>query len=107
MDFQVITKAGLNNSDVATILGVSQVSVWKYRKGVAAPRKNFMGVPIQARMNTLMHVLERLLERGSLPKVDLAFAKNMDPERKAKRAAVMKKIKQLVDERVAQEAANT
>jgi len=106
MDYSIITKAGLTTQEIADIVGISNVSMWKYVKGTAKPRKEVAGMPIARRLETTLYVLDRLLAKGSLPKVDLAFAKNMDAERKAKRAAVAAKIKKLVDERVAEPLAN-
>jgi hypothetical protein len=101
-----ITTTSTPRPSLFVVVGISNVSMWKYVKGTAKPRKEVAGMPIARRLETTLYVLDRWLAKVSLPKVDLAFAKNMDAERKAKRAAVAAKIKKLVDERVAEPLAN-
>lgn len=100
MDFSILAKAGITDQEAAKIIGVSHVSVWKYRTGRALPTRN------NIRVQTLLYVLTRLVEKGSLPKVDLAFSKRMEPEIKARRETVWNKVEQLVNERVAKASTN-
>ena len=107
LDFNCVKKAGLTCQEAADIMGVSKVMMWKYVAGKATPRNVlFMGVDIRARATVFTAVLTKLLEKGSLPKVDLAWAPRMHPEKKERRAAVVAKLKQLVDQRVAMASAN-
>ena len=107
MDFSIVTQAGLTNQEAANIVGVSKVMMWRYTTGQAAPRAvKFKGVDLQGRMKTFLYVLTKLVEKGALPKRDLAWAPKMHPELRAKRDAVVLKIKKLVEERVANQPAN-
>lgn len=99
MDFSLIRKAGITDQEVAKMLGVSQVTVWKYRTGNAAPKRGDLG----RRTEVLLYVLERLLEKGALPKPELDFHPRMDPELKERRAAVVAKIGALVSDRIARQ----
>lgn len=107
MDFSIIDKAGLTKAEAASIIGVSDVMLWKYMKQGNQPRETYKGVPIRLRCSVTLAVLSKLVELGKLPKKDAPFSKNMDPEQKARREAVCAKLKQLVDDKVAQHQANS
>lgn len=103
----IITQAGLTDVELGSILGVSKVMAWKYRTGRAAPRDGlYMGRNLHARLAVLLGVLTRLVEKGTLPKVELTPTRNMDPEITARRAAMTAKLKKLVDDRVEVTPAN-
>ena len=106
MDFTLITQAGLTRQEAADIMEVSHVILWKWQKGDATPREMFNGRPLRSRVETFLMILGKLLEKGALPKTNLTFAKKMEPEMKAKRQAVVSKLKQLLDERVASQRPN-
>lgn len=106
MDFTLITKAGLTRQEAADIVGVSHVILWKWTKGQAEPREVFMGVPLRRRVEVFLAILDKLIEKGALPKANLTFSKRMDQEMKDKRKAVVTKLRQLLDERVASTLAN-
>lgn len=105
MDISVIKTAELTLDEAAEIVGVSAVMMWKYSKG-ATPRKNTKGPDIGARLAMLLYVLERLIEKGALPKPDLRVTTRTHPEIKARRVAVVERLKQLVDTRLAAVSAN-
>ena len=106
MDFSLITKAGLTRQEAADIIGVSHVIMWKWTKGTATPREVFMGIPLRRRAEVFLAILSKLIEKGALPKTNLTFSKRMDEEMKEKRRAVVTKLRQLLDERVASAHAN-
>jgi len=107
MDFSIVAKAGLTTSDVSQILGVSQVMAWKYVTGRATPRKElFKGRDLRARAAVMIYVLEKLVEKGSLPKPELHWSPRLTEELVLKRKTITKRIAALVDERVAVSAAN-
>ena len=100
MDFSIIGKAGLTTQDVAFILDVSHVTVWKWQGGTQ-PRAKAV-----AKLRLFEAILNKLVEAGKLPKKDLAFSKRMHPEVKAAREAINNKLKQLLAERLAATPAN-
>ena len=106
MDFSIAKAAGLSDEEVGEILGVSRVMAWKYRKGLAEPRA-YGGVDLRDRATTLVKILDALVAKGQLPKPELTLTRNPDPEIVARRAAVVAKIRGLVDQHVVSARANT
>ena len=101
MDFSVIKKAGITCAESAKMVGVSNVIMWKYINGKAKPREEYNGLPIRHRIDVLLRILGKLVENGSLPKIELRHAPRMDPEKKARRERLVAKIQSLLEERVA------
>lgn len=107
MDFKVVVEAGLTNQEAADILGVSKVMMWRYTTGQAEPRRvPYKGVDIKTKAEVMLYALNKLVEKGSLPKPELKWAPRMHHELKARRDGMVQKIKKLVDERVAKALAN-
>ena len=106
MDLAIVKVAGLSDEEVGEIIGVSRVMAWKYRKGRAEPRA-YGGVDLRDRATTLVKILDALVAKGQLPKPELALTRNPDPEIVARRAAVVAKIRGLVDQHVVSARANT
>ena len=106
MDFSIAKAAGLSDEEVGEIIGVSRVMAWKYRKGLAEPRA-YGGVDLRDRATTLVKILDALVAKGQLPKPELALTRNPDPEIVARRAAVVAKIRGLVDQHIVSARANT
>lgn len=106
-EYDIITRAGLTVPEAAAIADVSPVIMWKYVKGTAEPRNGtYKGKDLRRNIHVTLTVLNKLVEKGSLPKVDLEFSPRLHPEKKAKRAAIVQKIKALVAERVELSTAN-
>ena len=106
MDFSIAKAAGLSDEEVGEIIGVSRVMAWKYRKGLAEPRA-YGGVDLRDRAATLVKILDALVAKGQLPQPALTLPRNPDPEIVARRAAVVAKIRGLVDQHVVSARANT
>ena len=106
MNYDLITKAGLTRQEFADLIGVSHVMVWKWEKQGVVPRETWNGAPLRKRVEVALTILDKLIEKGQLPKKDLAFVKRMHPEVRERRAQVNKKIRQLLDDRVALTPAN-
>lgn len=100
MDWTIVTKAGLTKADAARLLNVSDVMVWKYFKG-SKP----VGDKLR-RAEMLLLILSKLIDKGALPKVDLAFSKRMDAEVKARRNKMIARIGELLEERLETAPAN-
>lgn len=106
-EYDIITKAGLTIPEAAIIADVSPVIMWRYVNGSAEPRAGkYKGKDLRLAVSTTLMVLNKLVAKGALPKLDLEFARKLHPEKKAKRTAMVQKIKALVAERVAQSSAN-
>ena len=106
-EYDIITKAGLTIPEAATITGVSSVIMWRYVNGSAEPRAGkYKGKDLRLSVATMLLVLTKLVEKGALPKLDLEFARKLHPEKKAKRTALVNKIRAIVAERVALSLAN-
>lgn len=98
MDFSVIARAGLSVPDVAGIAGISRVMLWKYAQGIAQPSaRPYKGVHHLPRLKLTLAILEKLIEKGSLPR---------KIENREQRLALVARLKALVDERVALQSAN-
>jgi len=105
--YDIITKAGLTIPEAATITGVSSVIMWRYVNGSAEPRAGkFKGRDLRLSVYTMLLVLTKLVDKGSLPKLDLEFSRVLHPEKKAKRKALVNKIQAIVADRVALSLAN-
>ena len=106
MEYDLIYRAGLTRQEAANIIGVSHVILWKWETQGVLPRPQFKGVPLRHRVETFLRILDKLIERGSLPLPNLTFSKRMDDEMKARRAALVAKLKSLLDSKVAALPAN-
>jgi len=62
MDFTIVTKAGISQSDFAKIIGVSRVSVSKWMTGKAAPHHLHA-----KRIGQLVTAVHMATEAGDLP----------------------------------------
>lgn len=107
MDFDLIKKAGLTIPEAADMVGISHVSMWQYVNRGVKPRKVYKGLPLQHRCRVFLHILDRLVANGSLPKKDLAFYPAMPHELRERRDQMLGRIKKLFDERVDNSLANT
>ena len=106
MQYDLIYRAGLTRQEAADLIGVSHVILWKWEKRGALPRPVYQGVPLRHRVEVFLRILDKLIERGSLPLPNLSFSKRMDDETKARRAALVSKLKSLLDSKVAAAPAN-
>lgn len=100
MDWTIITKAGLSKTDAAQLLGVSHVMVWKYGRGAKPVGET------KKRAEILLFILERLVEKGVLPKVDIPPTRRMAPEVKERRDRLIKKLNDLLEQRLELASAN-
>ena len=107
MDYGIIEEAGLAKSEAARIVGVSDVMMWRYVKDGNEPREAYGGRPLRKRMQIFLAVLGKLVEKGKLPARDIPFAKRMHPDTAARRAALVAKLKSIVDSKVVESATNT
>lgn len=107
MDYSVIRKAGLSRAEVASILGVSYVTIWKYMKTTTEPREMYQGVPLRRRTMILLAILNKLVEAKKLPLVNAPFSKRMSPEIKDRRESLCDKLRDLVNTKIAEQPANT
>lgn len=106
MDFSIITKAGLTRAEAASIVGVSEVMVWKWVHGEAEPRNTYRGLPLRRRTEIFLNTLERLVAKGQLPKNDLRIHRYADEKVRQRRAKMLTQIKGFVDSQVASTPAN-
>ena len=106
MDFSIAKAAGLSDEEVGAIVGVSRVMAWKYRKGIAEPR-TYGGVDLRDRATTLIKILDALVAKRQLPKPELTLTRSPDPEIVTRRAALVAKLRGLVDQHVVSARANT
>lgn len=108
MDFSTVKTAGLTDEEVGQVIGVSRVMAWKYRTGKATPRVGeYRGVDLQDRCQVFLKILSALIAKGQLPKPELELTRNPDPEIVARRAAIVAKLRTLVDRHVVDARANT
>jgi predicted transcriptional regulator len=106
MNFDIVVKAGLTNSEFATIVGVSNVMVWKWVSGKAEPRDVYKGKPLRKRVEILLATLTKLVDKGQLPKNDTKINRFSDDATRARRASMIAKITQFLDAQVASAPAN-
>lgn len=99
MDFSILDKADLSDAEVADILAVSDIMVYKYRRKGATPRQVYGGADLYRRVDVTLKVIERLVEKGQLPRPQPKTTR--DPELRARRAAAIDKIKQHVTTQLA------
>ena len=108
MDFSVVTTAGLSDVELGEIVGVSRVMAWKYRTGRAEPRDGkYNGVDLLDRCSVTVKILHALVAKGQLPKPELTLTRSTDPETVAKRAAMISKLRTMVDQHIVAARANT
>lgn len=106
MDYSIVARAGITTAEFAQLVGVSRVMAWKYIKNGIEPRNRAKGLNVRQRVIVSLLVLTKLVEKGALPKPELAAATTMHPDIRAARNRMLAKLKELVDSRVAQEPAN-
>lgn len=102
MDYSVIERAGLSPTEVARIVGISRVMMWRYITKGIAPR----AAKVKNRMAVTLFVLGKLVDKGALPKPELAYTTRPSDELRARRSKLLERINVLVTERVEQAPAN-
>lgn len=83
LDFSIITKAGIHQTEVAKLIGTSRVTVNNYMNGRVQPKDENA-----TKLRHLLRVLDKLVGAGKLPKLIHA----RDP----KRAVMIEKIQGLM-----------
>ena len=107
MNFDVVKAAGLTYADVADIVGVSRVSMSKYKNGSPMSGGKSRGKKnVQLHITVLMSILTKLVSNGTLPRKDMDYCPRMTDEVRAARAKLKERLKQLMQERVANAQTN-
>lgn len=101
MDFKIIRKAGITQREVSLILGVSDVTVWKYCSGRTKPRNDTL-----RRTQVFLNILHTLVEKGQLPKRGLQPSPRMSESDRTKRNALIAKLAAIYQQKLGAEATN-
>lgn len=102
MDFKLLRKAGITQQEMALIVGLSDVTIWKYVSGRTAPRNENA-----RRVGVFLDILKVLVEKGQLPKRGLQVVPRMSEDARTKRTALITKLADIHRQKLGALSTNT
>lgn len=88
MDFEIVTRAGLSQSEFGQLIGVSRLTAHNYMTGKTEPHKM-----IQGRVTKVVDLLTKLVVRGTLPTT-------ISPRDRDARGRMMTKLTKFIGDKV-------